>query len=282
MQKYFDIWEYEEIKKVMDYDMVTAKNKCEIYMQKYPEDHFARLLYANILITVGDIAFAKEIIESSLENAYNDSSFLIEKIKIEGLIDNIKLYKLRILGFESKYEDAYEFLMNNKRLIKKFDLYGFVSFLNFYLGKINVKDRSALTYAFRQSYEYQNDDFLDHVSKHLYKENANLSDAVFAENFPFNEILNEVEKSFDKNKRLFYGLWTDKYIFKFNDCGIANGKYVDYFEVVCIHDTFNIITMYPMDENKNFSCADLNYLQQGKGNSRKLSQIDKFNMRYKR
>lgn len=280
MQKYFDIWQYEDIKKVMNYDIVAAKNKCEIYIQKYPEDYFSKLLYANILINFGEIDTAKKIIKSTFETAYNDPLFVKEKVKVEGLIDNINLCKLRMLGYECKYEQAYDFLMSNNKLIKKFDLCGFMSFLIYHLNKIEVNDRLSLPYVFRQSYDYQNNDFLEHVSKHLYNENSNLSEAVFIKDFPFDEILAVIRKNFTKYNSLFSGLWTDKYIFKFDNCGKSSGKYVDFFEVVCIHNTFNIITMFPSIENKSLCCDDLSYLNIKNISTKKLSQIDKFNKRY--
>jgi len=63
--------------------------------------------------------------------------------------------------------------------------------------------------------------------------------------------------------------------------GSAGGTDTDLFEVITIHGTDHIINMYPTLEGTYTNSIDLNYMV-NKNYSRKLSQIDKFNQRYKK
>ena len=268
MQKFFDKWEFDEIKKIMDYDKVIAKNKCEFYLQKYPMDYFAQVFYANILICFGQIEKAREIMNYALSEAYNSLGF--EKNKIDSLIRNIKLYNLRILSYENKYDEIFDYLKENTDLVNAYGFDTFIEFLNLHLKKVTVDRRNMISYVNRQAYEYFENDFLYHVDKHMFRENGpKLSPAIFCKGFPF-----------DKSKRIFEGFFADRYTFKFDNCGTNRGKNVDYFDVICFHDTNNIITMYPVNSNGSMA-IDLNYLNEKEIRyTRKLSQIDKFNMRY--
>lgn len=279
MQKFFDKWEFDEIKKIMDYDKVIAKNKCEFYLQKYPMDYFAQVFYANILICFGQIEKAREIMNYALSEAYNSLGF--EKNKINSLIRNIKLYNLRILSYENKYDEIFDYLKENTDLVNAYGFDTFIEFLNLHLKKVTVDRRNMISYVNRQAYEYFENDFLYHVDKHMFRENGpKLSPAIFCKGFPFEKVLNEVKNSFDKSKRIFEGFFADRYTFKFDNCGTNRGKNVDYFDVICFHDTNNIITMYPVNSNGSMA-IDLSYLNKNENRyTRKLSQIDKFNKRY--
>ena len=73
------------------------------------------------------------------------------------------------------------------------------------------------------------------------------------------------------------------YIFKYDKCGVTNGRVSDYFLVITFHNTNKYISMYPCNSSSNFNYVDLNYLKiPSTSNVKRLSQIDKFNMRYKK
>ena len=57
---------------------------------------------------------------------------------------------------------------------------------------------------------------------------------------------------------------------------------MNYFQVVTLHGTNNIITMYPATSCEYLSYIDLNYLKKDKKNAKTKtrSQIEKFNARY--
>ena len=82
------------------------------------------------------------------------------------------------------------------------------------------------------------------------------------------------------DKMLYCGFVDNTYVYKYDCCGRVDGKVVDYFKVVCLHGTKNIITMYPIKKDHNLPCVDLNYLKENAKEIKLTSQIDKFNQRY--
>ncbi|MBR1749196.1 MAG: hypothetical protein IJ743_05345 [Bacilli bacterium] len=59
-------------------------------------------------------------------------------------------------------------------------------------------------------------------------------------------------------------------------------KNISAFEVVALHNTHDLITMYPVKEYSKEHAIDLNYLNEEKEFTltRRPSQIEKFNHRY--
>ena len=84
------------------------------------------------------------------------------------------------------------------------------------------------------------------------------------------------------DKRLFAGTYDDTYIFKYDNCGRDNNKSVDFFRVVCFHDTNEIITLCPASECECLPYVDLNYLIRDNEipKVKRLSQTEKFKQRY--
>ena len=84
-----------------------------------------------------------------------------------------------------------------------------------------------------------------------------------------------------KNKNKVYnGSICCKHIFKYELCGHVDGKLVDFFEVVTLKDTNEIITMYPYKNKEKRECIDLTPVVKEEPKVKRLSQIDKFNQRY--
>lgn len=99
----------------------------------------------------------------------------------------------------------------------------------------------------------------------------------------FDKVFYEVKKKILFCKAYYFGTYEDVYIFKYDKCGVTNGKVSDYFLVITFHNTNKYISMYPCNSSSNFNYVDLNYLKiPSTSNVKRLSQIDKFNMRYKK
>ena len=110
-----------------------------------------------------------------------------------------------------------------------------------------------------------------------------ISTSIFYEDFPINEIITEIKKYIRNGiPKLCPHLYTNMYVFKFDNCGIDTGIPTDFFKVVCFHNTVEFITMCPSTGCEELPYIDLNYLARTKegAKSRCLSQIDKFNRRY--
>ena len=95
-------------------------------------------------------------------------------------------------------------------------------------------------------------------------------------------VLKEIKRNINLDNKYFYGFFEDKYFFRYDGCGEAFHKNADYFEVITIHNTNNILTIYPSLDGKFHNNIDLNYILLEDVPTRKLSQIDKFNQRYKK
>ena len=82
---------------------------------------------------------------------------------------------------------------------------------------------------------------------------------------------------------MFSGPFKNIYVFKYDHNGIYNGKSLDYFEIITLQDSNDIITMYPFDNKNGFPYIDITPKIEVEDDYRKvkrMSQIEKFNQRY--
>ena len=107
--------EIDRINELMKANPMLAKFEIEKYLTKFPNYYWGYVMQANILIILGEIQKANEVL-----------NFLEEKINIKkGLKKDVrKLYirkitnlRLRILAYNQNYETIYDFLSNNKDFI---------------------------------------------------------------------------------------------------------------------------------------------------------------------
>ena len=104
---------------------------------------------------------------------------------------------------------------------------------------------------------------------------------MFVSKFPINKVLEEIKKYIPSDKRIYNGFYQDTYIFKYDYCGKDDNKAADYFKVICFHNTSDFITMCPSTNCQYLPCIDLNYMAKEKPKQKQLSQIEKFNKRYR-
>ena len=78
--------------------------------------------------------------------------------------------------------------------------------------------------------------------------------------------------------------YDDTYIFKYDKCGRVGNRLVDYINVVCFHNTRDIITVLPVNYGENLPHVDLNYMIEDKPQKeiKRVSAVEKFNKRFKR
>lgn len=259
-----------------------TKIKLEEYLELYPKDYLVYSHYASVLIMLGLLNEAEEIL--------NYGEILIKKEntinlgnKKSSLEHGIFITKLKLLSYQGKYDELYELLDKNKDYISDRNL----NAITFYSKKkkgILKKDKSNIkTYLFRQIVDYSEEEFFEHLKKH--KKYSDNSISIFNESFPLEQALEEIKKYLLTDKRLYIDFFLDLYIFKYDACGKKNNITTNYFKVYCLHDTTDIITMYPALECQNLPYnIDLNYLllNDCKAKVKRRSQIDKFNERYKK
>lgn len=283
-EKYFNKWEFQKAISLIETDPYRAKQVLEEYLKEYPKDYSMVTYYISNLITLGLFDDAKLEFDKLENDIRSDKQFLNQKDKINSLKLNCIFVKLKLLSYLEKYDEMYKILKSYPNEIGKLD----VNTLSFYckhqVGKLDKSKKNYNSYLFRQITEYSEEEYKEHIKKHLADYNADLDDPnsnVFNSSFPHEEVLEEIKKYIPSDKRLYSGIFENVYIFKYDCCGRANNKIVDYFKVVCFHNTKNIITVCPVADAQNLPCIDLNYMIKNVKNN-KVSQIDKFNKRFKR
>lgn len=274
--KYFDNWEFNKIIPLIETNPYEAKIRFEEYLKKYPKDYIPYPFYISTLISTKDITNAKKML-NYITNFKHNKTFTNELFE-----EHILLIKLKLLLYEDKYDELYLFYKENKEKLEKLNLKNVI----FYIKRKNedyIKSlREPNSYLFRQIIEYQETDFLDHIKKHLQNDNINKNTSIFEENFPINEILQEVKKYLPSDTCLFFNFIVDTYIFKYDYCGKDDNKTTNYFKVICFHNTSDIITICPSNNCEYLPYIDLNYLnkEHTSTKTKKLSQTEKFNRRF--
>ena len=282
---YFNKYEFKKISELGKKDPYGAIQAYEHYFEKYPNDHSAKTYYISKLIAVGEFKKAEEELKK-LEITFNrDSLYHYDEERARILEHNIKICKLKLLVYEDRKEEALHLFYSN---LEEFSYLG--SEVIFYFrklrGMIDKKRREPNSYMFRQIVEYKEEDFRDHIKKHLadFNENdRNISVSYFSQDFPIDKAIEEVKKNIPSDKRLCYGFLEDMYVFKYEQCGRDSNRLVDYFKVYTFTNTQNFITMCPSSNCENYPYIDLSYLkekEEPKTLVKRPSQIDKFNKRY--
>ena len=282
--QYYDKWEFDQILELSKTNPYEANYKYEQYLKKYPKDYCTYCYYAAKLITTNDFDKAKQILDFVSISIKERKEFLNVGSRLEDVKRDLLFARLKLWCYQGKYEQLYKFSQRHHKEIADVD----ASVINFYcmrqLGLLDLSKREINNYLFRQIVEYRENEFLEHIQKHL-EENIDLEtpiSAIFCSNFPISKVISEIKKFIPSNKRLFSGFIEDKYIFKYDGCGKVDNKSVNYFAVITFHNTKDMITIYPINYGQNLQCVDLNYLVENTNNSKKESRIDRFNRKYKR
>ncbi len=273
---YFNEYEFKKAFKLTDTDLIKSTSMYEEYLRKYPKDYSTYPFYASNLISLGRLEEAEQVIEEVERKSKRDSKFC-------GLTKTYPLFKktlffvkTRLLAYQKKYDELYEFCMMNRKLLSGDSI---LFYAKSKLGMIDLSQRDCNSYLYRQIVRYEEEDFLDHVKKHM--SDCRDSVSVFDKDFSFNEVLGEIKKHIPSDKKTLIGLYENAYYFRYDNCGQCDYKSVNFIKVICFDDTGDIITMYPCSEGENFPFVDLNYMR-GKETEKvkKISQIDKFNRRF--
>ena len=285
--QHFDKWDFDNAISVIETNPKESKQRLEEYLKKYSDDYSSYIYYAFSLIKLGDFTTAETIINKVEELVENDYNYQKDENSLKHFNKHLISAKIKLLSYQKKYYKLYKLFLKYSEVTKSQDLNRTFFYCKKKLGLLDPNKRNKNSYIFRQTIEYKEDDFLEHIKNHLteYNEETNeANDCFFYSSFPFKSILEEIKKIIPCEKRIYPGDYDNLYIFKYDSCGKVNSKSTDYFKVVCFHDTKDIITMYPADDCEHLPYIDLNYLKEEKNTPKvkRLSQIDKFNQRYKK
>ena len=286
---FFNVYEFENAFKYIKIDPCKAKEKLEEYLNNYPLDVSAMTYYASVLMCLNDFDSAEIVNEKSKEAFKKENVFLVDQDKRRIVTHNIVRNSIKILIHKHQYREAIKYYYDH---YNEFVDMGpeIIFYLKGKSGLLDISRRTPNSYLFRQIVEYREDDFRDHIKKHLADVNENdkeISTTFFHSEFPFEKALEEAKKHIPGKCRYNLGFYEDIYVFRYDDCGRDSDKRTNYFKVVTFEDSDHLITMCPSNDCENLPSIDLNYLKEEtleKENNankvKRMSQIDKFNRRY--
>lgn len=277
-RKYFDDEWFARISLLLKRNKrSTAISELSVYLENYPYDVNARTIYASILVSLGRIDEVENIINNTVLTRRTSDRNIYELIKI----------KVKLLCYQNKYEEAYELFMDNASLFKEYldDYYGTLIFFEKKLGLETDASLFCHTYNCEQILSYSEDRALEHISKHV-GDSELQTGSYFLSSFPLSKLYYELRDilPIKCDYNMHSNICTDVYLFNYDDCGREFSKSVDYIKVICIHDTNDILTMFPYRNSDNLPCIDYNFkcltVSEDIPRVKKISQIDKFNQRY--
>ena len=278
-KKYFDDKWFQQILLLLDNKKIArAMEELAIYLESYPYDLCARTGYASLLLDCGRVDEAEWLINGTIITKRTTDRSIYELIKV----------RLKLLCEQRKYEECYKLFMENDSLLKSNldDYYSVLVFLKMRLSLPIMKSECCKSYSVEQMISYSEERAIEHIKKHV--DNFDSSDAsCFSSDFPVEEVYYKLRNILPINTEvnLYSGMGKNYYIFKCDGNGRAFRKIINYIKVICIQDTNDILTMFPYNNKYNlpYTVLDLELDKswgEEKPNTKRLSQIDKFNQRY--
>ncbi len=281
---YFDLWKYRKAISLINNDPLWAKKLLEEYIFEYPKDYNGHTYYVYCLIVLNEIDSAANYIMELEAKAKNDKNFKEETGKYNKFKNLLLTNKIKVMAANENYKELYELITEYPYKLDN----SIRSLLLQCKTKLGIIDKSEIknkmSYIERQIINYSKEEFKNHVEKHLADYNIdtdNQNNNIFSVDFDLDEILKEIKKYIPSDKKLLSTVISDFYVFKYDNCGRDKGKITDYFKVICLHNTQDIITMCPVSDIENMPYVDINYLTDAR-ETNLPSQIEKFNKRYRK
>lgn len=301
---YFDAILFDKIAEMETIDVFAALKMYGEYIEMYPKDYRAYSKYAKLLISVGRLNDAENILDLG-EILYDSFKYDIKDRNKKFEVNHV-LSKLKLFAYQNRYEDFFALAHNNKEMLceSNSSLGKIILCFRVQLG-LDVIPKFSDGYIFRQAKNYSEDEFYEHIKKHsaLYK-NVDDTDtsSIFYEDFPLEKVISTIKDTLPNDNKICSGFLENTYYFKYDNCGRCfstkdfclgsdgdnkNQKsrsiITDYFEVFTFKDTNKLITICPCPTTRGYPYVDLNYLKEKDEPKRKRkSAIDKFNERYQK
>lgn len=308
-EKYFDKDRLEEIMKKENIDIYGAIHDIEIYCSQYPKDRVAKHYYARMLIKVGRLVDAEDVLnqlEALIEEASKKRINEKQKNNLDKDENSLRGTRLKLLMWQGKYEEALAYYQKyGKSISKSNETTHLPRFCCHYLLGHMPKDIDPTSieegYVYKQLLKYQEETFLNYVKNRGNTNSENEADSsdeitFFDSAFPLDEIYRQVKDIIEENKaktdqeakRINLNFPLVSYTFSYPLCGMSKGNNIaNYFTVVAFSGTSNIIKMYPSEVSQNYPHFDLTTMTPPthSGVKQKLytpnsGQIARFNKRF--
>ena len=273
-KKYFDEAYFGRILSlVADNRFDEALCEFKKYLIQYPNDFCAYIYYAGANIKMGNFSEAEKILANVKAN----------KNTSDASKDEYLLAKIKLLTCQGKYNEAYNLLINNIEVFCRngWSYKGLLIYLRNKLKILMEKDYKAAEekYLLSQLINYSESAAISHIEKHMPFDEEEISPVLFNADFPMEEIYYKLRQMLPNDKCIYHSIFDSMYIIKYDNNGHVNSRLVDYFAVITVINTNDIITMYPFDNKSGSYALDLTpTIDISK--VKRISQIDKFNQRY--
>ncbi len=251
-----------------------ALKEFEIYFNNFPEDAVARTIYADLLTKLG---------------RFDEADELFEKIRTLRDFNRVeKAFYFRLLIKLRCYQKRFKDAMDLSKLISDTD-YKLTNveevFILKQLNSSKINESESSVYLINQILDYSEQGFFGHIEKHTMDSNV-LGCCKFYDDFPLEEVVSNIKEIIPSNNKICGAIVTYTETFKYDDCGKIDETVTNYFKVVAISNTNEIITMYPCTQVDSARYTDLNHLRydieskESSSKIKRLSQIEKFNQKY--
>lgn len=287
-EEYYNSVELRRIINLMTKNPKLSLELLNGYIDKYDKDYTAMVYRVILLISLGRLYQAKDLLKEAESLANGDKKFLRSTKKYTIFRRSLLVAKMKYLAHLEKYEDVHNLYVGNYETLKEGSTE--LSTLNFYskskMGKpVENLNLGISNYLYQQMEEYDETRFFDRITDHL-ADYTSLSDMpndnVFTPDFPIAQIIDEIKKYIPSSSDAMFNEYiADTYIFKYDYCGREKGKIADYIKVICFHNTGDLITIYPTCGYENYDYIDLNYLQeQYYYKPKRKSMVERFNKKW--
>ena len=308
MKEYFNLIEFKRIIHTYNKDVLATERMFRDYFESYPMDYSAYPYFVNLLITLGKFDEAEEVLNDVEKRALQNSRYYSNEKKFINFRYRIIKCHLKLLVFQKRYQDALNYCANisSDPVFKIFgdNIKTIVMYCRGQLGFLRKDFRATSGYLYSQIIEYREEDFLEHVRKHLMlsdeeiqeqdlevkmfldddlslKEEKEECTSLFVPDFPIREVIEEIKRIIPCGIKLNHGFFDNTYCFRYDGCGRLKNKLVNYFKIVAFDGTAHFITMFPCEEGEFLPHFDLNHLRpREEVKVKKISRIERFNRRY--
>ena len=236
--------------KIFKNNLEGALYDFSIYLKKYPRDICAYLYYVDVLLKIGEIKKAEKILNSSLS----------KKIELQEDKERFFYTKIKLLIYQESFLECYKFINKNMKMFgkRKYDK-EILLLLKKKIGKIVKDDRQKVNYKGAQVLDYNEGLAREHILENQF--NFKYSGYRFNKGFNLLQIFKKIRTLVPNNMKYIDNFIFDKYIFRYDNCGMIYGNHTDYFIVYTNMNTNQIIEMYPYENRENLPYIDLNYLK---------------------
>ncbi len=231
-----------------------AKQRIENYLKQHPNNNLVKLYYARDLINLCEFDRAQSI-NSSVELEGEGRHY---KLMRHLIINN----EARLLSANDKYTELLAMIEKYPEEFSDEEKECICNYCATIMGCGDAKRDGS--YRARQYLQYNWNEFYEHIKKHSknYTKYENISNATFNQEFKTCDVALELKNILPKKEHIYRDFFEDVYYFKYDNCGMVGDKATDYFKVVCLKGTNNIITIYPTcNVNDMIKYTDINYVK---------------------